>query len=437
MSTQSFHVIIIGGGIGGLCLAQRLKQAGIAVDVYERDQSRTSRLQGYRIHINPNGSRALYESLPPRLYDIFVATCGKSGQGFNFLSERLEELLFINTVDPDEVKDRVDSHKSVSRFTLRQVLLAGLDDVVHFDKQFKRYEETPDGKFTVFFEDGSEANCNVLIGADGSNSRVRQQFLPHANRIDTGYRAIQGKTILTDEIKRALPANLFLGPASVIAPKGMGMFVAVQQFKHKPEEIAEIGEAIKLHPDLLLSDTSDFVGWGFVARQEQFPQSEKLNVMDGAALRQTALDMIKNWHPNLQKLIREADSTTIILTNIYTSRPVEQWPTKHITLIGDAIHSMTPARGIGANTALRDAGILGRNLVAVSHNEMTLDQAIHDYETEMLKYGFDAVLSSQKALEQSAALAKPLSLALAKTTFRFLNAVPPLKRRVFSGFGDN
>jgi 2-polyprenyl-6-methoxyphenol hydroxylase-like FAD-dependent oxidoreductase len=159
--------------------------------------------------------------------------------------------------------------------------------------------------------------------------------------------------------------------------------------------------------------------------------------MDGAALRQTVLDMIKNWHSNLQKLIREADPTTLILTNIYTSQPVEQWPTKHVTLIGDAIHSMTPARGIGANTALRDAGMLGRNLVAASHGEMTLDQAIHDYETEMLKYGFDAVLSSQKALEQSAALAKPLSLALAKTTFRFLNAVPPLKRRVFSGFGDN
>src|SRR5260221_11730554 len=154
------------------------------------------------------------------------------------------------------------------------------------------------------------------MGAEGRNSRVRQQFLPHANRIDPDSGVIRGKTILTDKIKGAPPANLFLGPASVIAPKGMGMFVAVQQFKHKPEEIAEIGEAIKLHPDLLLSDTSDFVGWGFVARQEQFPQSEKLNVMDGAALRQTALDMIKNWHPNLQKLIREADSTTIILTNI-------------------------------------------------------------------------------------------------------------------------
>jgi salicylate hydroxylase len=81
MSNAPFHVIIIGAGIGGLCLAQNLRKAGVSVTVYERDQSRTARLQGYRIHINPDGSRALYESLPPRLYEIFLATCGKSGKG--------------------------------------------------------------------------------------------------------------------------------------------------------------------------------------------------------------------------------------------------------------------------------------------------------------------------------------------------------------------
>lgn len=55
----------------------------------------------------------------------------------------------------------------------------------------------------------------------------------------------------------------------------------------------------------------------------------------------------------------------------------------------------------------------------------------------MLKYGFDAVLSSKKALEQGAALEKPFNLAIAKTTFKLLNAVPPLKQRVFRGFGTN
>jgi 2-polyprenyl-6-methoxyphenol hydroxylase-like FAD-dependent oxidoreductase len=438
MADQPFHVIIIGGGIGGLCLAQKLNQAGVNVAIYERDQSRTSRLQGYRIHINPNGSRALHESLPPRLYEIFLATCGKSGKGFSFLTEQLKELLFLG---PDDMglsaeEDPVESHKSVSRFTLRQVLLAGLEDIVHFNKQFTCYTEMPDGRFTVFFEDGTSTVCDVLVGADGSNSRVRKQFLPQAQRIDTGICAIQGKTLLTDEIRHLLPQKLFVGPASIIGPNGYSMFIAVQEFQHKPDKIEEIGKVIKVHPNLLLSDTSDFVGWGFTAHQEKFATHKDLKTMDGEELKQFTLTMITDWHPRLQRLMREADPSTVIFTPLQTSLPIEHWQTKRVTLLGDAIHSMTPARGIGANTALRDSALLGRNLIAAHRGDLPLKQAIHDYEVEMLKYGFAAVLSSKKALEQSASLEKPLPLAMTKAAFRLLNAVPTLKRRVFSGFGD-
>ncbi|MGH3834528.1 MAG: FAD-dependent oxidoreductase [Pseudonocardiaceae bacterium] len=50
--TEPLDVIIVGGGIAGLCLAQGLRQAGVSVAVYERDRSPTDRLDGYRIHIN-------------------------------------------------------------------------------------------------------------------------------------------------------------------------------------------------------------------------------------------------------------------------------------------------------------------------------------------------------------------------------------------------
>src|ERR1700730_521075 len=181
MEKQAFHVAIIGGGIGGLCLAQGLKKAGISVAVYERDHSRTARLQGYRIHINPKGSRALYECLPQHLYDVFLATCGKSDKGFNFFTEQMKELLYVGADDMGikTEPDPIDSHKSVSRFSLRQVLLTGLEEIVHFNKQFTRYEETPDGKMRACFEDGTSITCDVLIGAEGGNSQVRKQFLPH------------------------------------------------------------------------------------------------------------------------------------------------------------------------------------------------------------------------------------------------------------------
>lgn len=438
MSNQPFHVVIVGAGIGGLCLAQNLKKAGISVAVYERDESRTARLQGYRIHINPDGSRALFESLPPRLWEIFLATCGKSGSGFNFLTEQLKELLFISVEDMvgAPLNDPVDSHKSVSRFTLRQVLLTGLEDIVHFNKRFLHYEETADDKFIACFEDGTTASCDVLVGADGSNSHVRKQFLPHAPRIETSIWAIQGKTILTDEIKPLLPKRLYDGPASIAGPHGYGLFIALQQFQHKPGEIEEIAQAVQLHPNLLLSDTADFAGWGFLANRNRYGRSRtEMEQMDGAELKQIALEKITDWHPHLQKLIRAADPSTVIFTPIQTSLPIEHWQTKQVTLLGDAIHSMTPARGIGANTALRDARLLGRKLAEAHQGQSPLLQAIQDYELEMVKYGFNAVISSKKALEQSAALENPLSLAMTKTTFRIINAVPPLKRRAFRGFG--
>ena len=69
----------------------------------------------------------------------------------------------------------MNSEKSVSRMTLRQVLLTGLEDVVEFDKRFERFDYNPDGTVTVHFEDGGSATGDVRVGADGAGSRVRKQ----------------------------------------------------------------------------------------------------------------------------------------------------------------------------------------------------------------------------------------------------------------------
>ena len=97
---------------------------------------------------------------------------------------------------------------------------------------------------------------------------------------------------------------------------------------------------------------------------------------------------------------------------------------------------MTPLRGIGANVALRDAGLLCRNLTIARRGERTVLQAVRDYETAMVEYGFAAVRSSRRALDGAVA-DKPVALAMMKGAFRLLNAAPPLKRRVFKGFGDD
>lgn len=55
----------------------------------------------------------------------------------------------------------------------------------------------------------------------------------------------------------------------------------------------------------------------------------------------------------------------------------------------------------------------------------------------MVRYGFDAVRSSQRDLEQQSSLEGPLGLVLMKTALRVMNAIPPLKRKAFAGFGNS
>src|SRR6186713_1278409 len=136
MSLTSPRVLIIGAGTGGMCLAHGLVRAGIAVRVFERDALRTDGLHGYRVGIDPDGSRALHALLPPDLYETFVATCARAPRWFNMLTEQLKEVIAIEIPVHN---DPVESEKSVSRMTLRQVLMTGMEDVITFGREFTSF----------------------------------------------------------------------------------------------------------------------------------------------------------------------------------------------------------------------------------------------------------------------------------------------------------
>ncbi len=420
------HVLIIGGGIGGLCLAQGLKQAGVSVAVYERDASSGARTQGYRIRINPMGSRALASCLPPALYDAFVATCGRTPTAFSFVTEQLKPVLVVRERQTGVAPDPIESHKSAHRQILRRVLLHGLDDVVHFNKTLDRYETAPDGQVTAFFTDGSQATGDVLVGADGVHSRVRAQLLPDAQHVDTGIRSVGSVIPLTDELRALLPRTLADGPLNVLAPGGRSMFIAYHQFQpfarniELPSDIAEVA----------VGNDHDYLLWAFSARKATFPGADDLDQCDGQALRDRTLALMANWSPRLQAIARRSDPAIVTLLRVRTSVPAPPWPTTQVTLLGDAIHSMTPARGVGGNTALRDAALLCERLVAAQRGKRELLPAIQDYETAMRDYGFAAVRSSLLAQEQAVA-DNPAGLCFTKAMFRALNTLPPLKRRVF------
>ena len=413
-------VLVIGAGIGGLALAQGLRRRGVDVTVFERDRTPTARLQGYRIHINELGSRALHYCLPPELFEAFVATSGQPNRGIGFFSHQLRELVwFGDDGDAPRETNPEERFHSASRISLRQVLLAGLSNVVHFDNAFTRYEY--DGRRVVraHLADGSSAEGDVLVGADGVNSRVRRQYLPHAQRIDTGVTGIQGKVWLTDETRALVPRRIYDGPGIIPGPGGYGMFLALHEFQRIPARVSQL-----IGPEIHAQ--RDYIMWGLLARRTKLPAN--LEQLDERGLLSLALERIGKWHANLQRLVAASEPATILLTPIRSSVAVEPWPPTAITLLGDAIHSMPPTGGMGANTALRDAELLTRQLTAAARGEVTLLQAIADYEKEMRRYGFQAVRHSMSNLRRQQLTENPLLLAGMKIGLRTLRGIMPLRR---------
>lgn len=223
MSSAELHVAIAGGGLGGLCLAQGLKRAGIRVSVFERDAAPDARTQGFRIHIDPEGSEALHACLPPELWETFEATGGVSAQSFTVMTEQLQELLSLGHTDSE---DEVRKHRSISRITLRRVLLADLEDSVHWGHRVARYELLANDRVRTHFENGSSAEADVLVGADGVHSRVRQQLLPEAGPVDTGRIGIGGTVPLDEQTMKLVPAAMLLDPVMVLPPAPCSLFVA-------------------------------------------------------------------------------------------------------------------------------------------------------------------------------------------------------------------
>lgn len=430
------HVLIIGGGIGGLTLAHGLKKAGVSVAVYERDRTRAERLQGYRVHINPAGSLALHACLPRALFDVFDRSCGKGGIAMHFLTEQMRTLLTLDFASvPHLVGEGFARHRSVSRITLRQLLLSGLDDVVHFDKTFTHYELRDDSRVVAHFEDGSSAEGDVLVGADGGGSRVRRQYLPDAQRVDTGVVGIAGKVFLDAETRARLAPTFLDGLALVSGKGGYGLFVALQEIDDVEKTGAAGNDPSFATGDAHFDNTRSYLMWAFGARREKLGLNGDADRLSGEALRSVVLRGIASWDRRFHDLVRMADAETISLLPIRTSVPVEPWVPSRVTLLGDAIHSMTPYRGIGANIALKDALGLRDALVAVVRGERDLIGAIGDYETGMRAYGFRAVRNSLTAMQQTVS-DNEIGRMISRSAFRVIDRVPALKRLLFQRTGE-
>ncbi|GAA3987609.1 NAD(P)/FAD-dependent oxidoreductase [Allokutzneria multivorans] len=369
---RPLHVLVAGGGIGGLCLAQGLAKAGIGVTVFERHASVRDGDQGYRMVVNADGERALRDCLPGALIELCERSSIAPATLMTFLTTDLE---------PKFAKPlpRADSGYVLNRLTLREILLAGLGDRVQFGRTLTGFDQVSGGRVRAQFADGLTMIGDLLVGADGTDSIVRPQVVPDAEFDVVGY-SLRGRTVLRPDSASWLPDILVDTVSRVLGPDGASMSVATCRVRRVPG----------------LTAVPDYLSWSISLHGNP----------GGLSPHWAARDLVADWHPALQRIIAEGDPAETVGMPMRMARPVERWSATNVTLLGDAVHTVPPGRGEGANIALRDAAVLRHRLIDVARRRIPLARAKAEYENEMLAYAF-ASASTTRTTKPYAPRANP------------------------------
>lgn len=372
------RVLIAGGGVGGLALAQALRPSGLDVAVYERDPTPTTRSQGYRIHLDGNGNAALRACLSAETFDLVRRTSGANDDVLGSYTHQLRE---VTTQHFPGVTDELIT--CVDRNAFRRALLTGLDDVVQFGRTPASYRVTESGRVRVEFAEGGADDGDLLVGADGFGSAVRRQLLPHAGVRDLGLRCVYGRMTLTETTEALLPDVIRHGFNWVADETGCGAGFAPVRFRSRPA-----GASNYLMITLLATPGRLGV------------PDEELFTHPAERLSEIAAQAVGDWHPRLREVFAHADPQAFFPIKMRAGERVEAWRSGPVTLLGDAIHTMPPFGGVGANTALQDSATLARELLSAARGEKPLIDAVAGYERVMLPRGFDTVDSSLRLAVQ-------------------------------------
>ncbi|MFI5535688.1 FAD-dependent oxidoreductase [Nocardia sp. NPDC051900] len=335
-------ITIVGAGLGGLALARVLHVHGIEAVVYEREASREARGQGGMLDIH-SGQRALREA---GLIDRFHSIARGEGQDMRLLEPDGTLLLQEDTPD-DAPLDRPE----VDRADLRNLLLDSLpEDVVRWGHAF---ESADNG--LLHFADGSTATYDLLVGADGAQSRVRA-LLTDARPAHIGQNVVELGIPDIDRTHPDLAAMVGRGNYWVL---GNGLSLAAQRN----------------------GDGRVRIGLSFYNTGEDWFTTSGIPFDDPAAARARLIELLPGWDARFTALIAACDDT--VVPRSITSLPIGlTWPSRpDVTLLGDAAHLMPPV-GEGANMALLDGAVLGLALAARPDD---FPSAVEEYEREMFE----------------------------------------------------
>ncbi|KAL7953219.1 hypothetical protein V8C34DRAFT_297605 [Trichoderma compactum] len=365
-------ILISGGGLSSLLLAQSLRRSNIPFKIFERDASFTFRAQGYRLRLSTEGLEAIESVLDSQTWQRFWDKCGKTGgSGFTAMDAITGEE--TEHTAPESLASRGGKIVGIARGDMRKVFAEGCEEHIEWAKNVTGYELTDNGVVAIFSDGSKSIEGSMLVGGEGIYSKVAKQLSGGRLKVyDTGARGIHGQA-----------------PTTAFKRLGEGVFTV--RDKTRPDGAVFI--ITNIRPDQMDDPNVEF-GWtmGGQPGAIQVPNDDYSIVGKQAA--DIAKSLVKNWHPRFQPLFDQMIESEAAFWKITCSTPsgVPEWPNEpRVTVIGDAVHSMTPAGGIGANTAVQDSALLGRLLGEAGGYKPGVTAA---YEKEMRIYGSKAVHQS-------------------------------------------
>ncbi|KAH3906782.1 elsinochrome C biosynthesis cluster protein B elcB [Parastagonospora nodorum] len=418
-------VLIIGAGISGLCLAQYLHKHAIPFVVFERDPSSEHRPQGYRLKLEADAAAALRESLTAEVYSAFEASCAESAIGETDFDPISGACIKSRAGGGLAGAQGLRASYTVDRTVFRRILMTGISDKIYFGREITRYdicEDNVQSYVVATFKDGATAEGRFLVGADGTRSAIRKQLVPEHKFLDTGATCIYGKTVMTPELLARYPARA-LRWMTVVADRAP----LIQSILIGESPLTLLSEPIRFSRDEpTASLPEDYVYWVLIGRRELFTDAtntsasstghgvnsdKAYNTESAQASAAQSLALTEEWHPSLRSLFELQDVSQASTMRVVSAPPkLPVWPSNScVTLLGDAVHAMSPCGGVGANVALRDAAELGKVFAstAASNEEDAIQsvggkasdqhdmaQQIASFEGELRKRAFGGIMRS-------------------------------------------
>ncbi|KAK6082414.1 hypothetical protein SCUP234_04253 [Seiridium cupressi] len=324
--TPKLQVAVIGAGIAGLATAIALKNhPAVDVEIFER--AAELREIGASIALGPNGMRTLDRLGVDNALNDSIAFRNKSRLPMIYRHYKTNEDVSVDTHKGDVAYQHLTSR--FYRAHLQQALAEHIEpSQLHLAKAFSSvvFDDTIQ-KLVISFGDGSTANADVLLGADGIHSRVRTQFVPTARTAWTGW--VTFRSVFPISCLSHIPdvpdeAVHIWGPDRTLflSKLGKDLFTVVGSAQSDPSAL-----------DALYKDST----WN---------SDGHVNVLR---------EYYKDWSP-LVKAIIDAVPYTRVYPNS-TAHALDTWVLGNgrVTLAGDAAHAHGGAFAAGGSLALDDA----------------------------------------------------------------------------------